>query len=344
MSTFMSSVFRRCFNPRSPRGGATLSLLAAPKGGKFQSTLPTRGSDIATGAGGLANVRFNPRSPRGGATTRINKHRRSTNSFNPRSPRGGATSARCTSRKRLCRFNPRSPRGGATVTQRSLFIVPMFQSTLPTRGSDGSPASFRHTAYGFQSTLPTRGSDAAFAHLLALQFAVSIHAPHEGERLDFAVVARAQNQVSIHAPHEGERRWQRQPQISQYQFQSTLPTRESDCLASSDGIRGRPCFNPRSPRGGATGLLARRVDMGRVSIHAPHEGERRRAARVRAYCPPVSIHAPHEGERRNGIFQSFARLVVSIHAPHEGERRLLARRVDMGRRFNPRSPRGGATT
>ena len=38
------TVFRR-FNPRSPRGGATLDKLMLDYNVKFQSTLPTRGSD-----------------------------------------------------------------------------------------------------------------------------------------------------------------------------------------------------------------------------------------------------------------------------------------------------------
>ena len=56
-------------------------------------------------------------------------------------------------------------------------------------------------------------------------------------------------------------------------FQSTLPTRGSD--ASSLGTRNyHRCFNPRSPRGGATRWRGINLDLRRVSIHAPHEGER----------------------------------------------------------------------
>ena len=126
-----------------------------------------------------------------------------------------------------------------------------FQSTLPTRGSDvhalaipSKPRCFnpRSPRGGatlickngesfpmmFQSTLPTRGSDAMVKRLAATDM------------------------VSIHAPHEGERH--RQPQKyhhRQIQFQSTLPTRGSD--QSTLPTRGSDsCFNPRSPRGGAT--------------------------------------------------------------------------------------------
>ena len=57
------------------------------------------------------------------------------------------------------------------------------------------------------------------------------------------------------------------------------------------------CFNPRSPRGGAT---------------MPHLALRG--------AVPVSIHAPHEGERRPLLLYIWGDTRVSIHAPHEGER------------------------
>ena len=126
-------------------------------------------------------------------------------------------------------FNPRSPRGGATWRGEKIKLCcNIFQSTLPTRGSD------------------------TFAHLFALQLAISIHAPHEGERLKlcnrgthysyfnprsprggatdgfrrrFSFVG-----ISIHAPHEGERRIPRCALSLPIIFQSTLPTRGSDCV------------------------------------------------------------------------------------------------------------------
>ena len=57
----------------------------------FQSTLPTRGSDLLPVAAVGIDLRFNPRSPRGGATSRREYQNWRTNCFNPRSPRGGAT-------------------------------------------------------------------------------------------------------------------------------------------------------------------------------------------------------------------------------------------------------------
>ena len=104
----------------------------------------------------------------------------------------------------------------------------MFQSTLPTRGSDAlglqihrrlavsihaphegerpKPCAGRRCASAFQSTLPTRGSDTICRAISASWARVSIHAPHEGERLSSALNSPTQNNT----------------------FQSTLPTRGSD--------------------------------------------------------------------------------------------------------------------
>ena len=61
------------------------------------------------------------------------------------------------------------------------------------------------------------------------------------------------------------------------QFQSTLPTRGSDAWIPEDNMRER------------------------VSIHAPHEGERPAISIDSAAASGVSIHAPHEGERLAGV-------------------------------------------
>ena len=58
----------------------------------------------------------------------------------------------------------------------------------------------------------------------------------------------------------------------------------------------------------------------------------------------ISIHAPHEGERQRYGWRAVCALHISIHAPHEGERPLGAvRNIPLPKYFNPRSPRGGAT-
>ena len=82
-----------------------------------------------------------------------------------------------------------------------------------------------------------------------------------------------------------------------------------------------------------------------VSIHAPHEGERLLNAMYGTHSYYwVSIHAPHEGERPTFAHLLALQLAVSIHAPHEGERRIYHSLPHRKEGFNPRSPRGGATT
>ena len=152
---------------------------------------------------------FNPRSPRGGATVIIIPQYLQHLGFNPRSPRGGATAFHSTALPCYCGFNPRSPRGGATIVKN--FIIAnqtMFQSTLPTRGSDWHSLLNWYFAVGFNPRSPRGG--ATNAHLTRFQhIKVSIHAPHEGEQLYPYFLQLHFLYVSIHAPHEGERQYLR---------------------------------------------------------------------------------------------------------------------------------------
>ena len=148
-----------------------------------------------------------------------------------------------------------------------------FQSTLPTRGSDDYRGGLDRPLIMFQSTLPTRGSDRCCPGA-ARTVDVSIHAPHEGERRRTGATSAAgislfqstlptrgsdvwlvgnsaRDGVSIHAPHEGERRLQSFHGNCRCEFQSTLPTRGSD-QSTLPVYPVHICFNPRSPRGGAT--------------------------------------------------------------------------------------------
>ena len=264
----------------------------------------------------------------------------------------------------------------------------------------------------FQSTLPTRGSDLVFCAKFQLDKLISIHAPHEGERLNPAAGWLRRHAISIHAPHEGERRAADQTAIQNNIFQSTLPTRGSDqdghaaavdkdhisIHAPHEGERRAASlivltpleyFNPRSPRGGATGRKAFERITGEFQSTLPTRGSDVIGSRAICVANSISIHAPHEGERPSfllftsavAVFQStlptrgsdmaagkspqeirhfnprsprggatfllsfyFIISHISIHAPHEGERRNFAIKTSMYKYFNPRSPRGGATT
>ena len=147
--------------------------------------------------------------------------------FNPRSPRGGATVRPTEHDAERTDFNPRSPRGGATFSPRIMGDVSLFQSTLPTRGSDtklikicitklhisihapheGERLSIKISgadANIFQSTLPTRGSDQYKRDITTVSSDFNPRSPRGGAtRNKFA--AAPLRQISIHAPHEGER-------------------------------------------------------------------------------------------------------------------------------------------
>ena len=194
-------------------------------------------------------------------------------------------------------FNPRSPRGGATKIDLTGYVTinSLFQSTLPTRGSD------------------------CISCCLACCIA-----------------------ISIHAPHEGERQTRQYLQILLMEFQSTLPTRGSDCDKKAGGDRPMN-FNPRSPRGGATLNVGDKLICKAISIHAPHEGERRvRAAHSDSIRQDFNPRSPRGGATFNSAIRQRM-WVISIHAPHEGERRCVCMVCVHVVDFNPRSPRGGAT-
>ena len=58
-----------------------------------------------------------------------------------------------------------------------------------------------------------------------------------------------------------------------------------------------------------------------ISIHAPHEGERRATLGYDYDIMDISTPAPHGGVGRHLPQGGGEGQKVSIHAPHEGERR-----------------------
>ena len=127
-------------------------------------------------------------------------------------------------------------------------------------------------------------------------------------------------------------------------FQSTLPTRGSDIVLIAQGIKAVRVSIHAPHEGERQPSPPWRRRLKNVSIHAPHEGERHYRGGLDRPLIIVSIHAPHEGERQPSPPWRRRLKNVSIHAPHEGERpagsAAIARATGS---FNPRSPRGGAT-
>ena len=150
----------------------------------------------------------------------------------------------------------------------------------------------------------------------------------------------------------------------QQPFQSTLPTRGSDLSMGLGRVRNAH-FNPRSPRGGATDTLYKVLAANAISIHAPHEGERRDSRefyilslRFQSTLPTrgsdmsiflqqrlwqISIHAPHEGERQFFDFGRERLQQFQSTLPTRGSDFLPSHSSPFSLNFNPRSPRGGAT-
>ena len=195
----------------------------------------------------------------------------------------------------------------------------------------------------FQSTLPTRGSDGKWFES-ADTIKISIHAPHEGERLMsispsticatyfnprsprggatvYTDVSHFALGISIHAPHEGERRSLCGGCLPYGAFQSTLPTRGSDLAF---------------PRVGHCPV--------KISIHAPHEGERRASNVDRSAAWRFQSTLPTRGSDADVppdwdiSFMDF-----NPRSPRGGATLYQTKYSQIRVYFNPRSPRGGAT-
>ena len=127
--------------------------------GLFQSTLPTRGSDLPLSSLPSSCLCFNPRSPRGGATSRPCR---------TASPRSG--------------FNPRSPRGGATPNSRTTGAGQNVSIHAPHEGERLEHDLNDLKRFDVSIHAPHEGERRS-ARLMPYSWSlVSIHAPHEGER------------------------------------------------------------------------------------------------------------------------------------------------------------------
>ena len=103
-------------------------------------------------------------------------------------------------------------------------------------------------------------------------------------------------------------------------FQSTLPTRGSDAEAE---FRCHVC--------------------GRISIHAPHEGERLYTQADGWFCPNFNPRSPRGGATARKMVKRCGRRDFNPRSPRGGATSVVTL-LQLGHaHFNPRSPRGGAT-
>ena len=148
---------------------------------KFQSTLPTRGSDISL-------------SPNRQRCTPISIH----------APHEGERLILPFLPALHAYFNPRSPRGGATYTRGLMVGFVPISIHAPHEGERLAALGMGVRVWAFQSTLPTRGSDWHRLMEFVGDLDFNPRSPRGGATI-YYVTCRDKKQISIHAPHEGER-------------------------------------------------------------------------------------------------------------------------------------------
>ena len=125
-------------------------------------------------------------------------------------------------------FNPRSPRGGATDSDLISVADALFQSTLPTRGSDFLLRARANGCLYFNPRSPRGGATYTFLSWYCQCVYFNPRSPRGGATGDCRKPSSRKRGISIHAPHEGERQAIRPLFARARRFQSTLPTRGSD--------------------------------------------------------------------------------------------------------------------
>ena len=154
-------------------------------GKQFQSTLPTRGSDMDRGIYAVLRV-ISIHAPHEGERHKAAIRGMRNPIFQSTLPTRGSDLPLLPLDPPLPYISIHAPHEGERRLTKWLFVIKdaIFQSTLPTRGSDlSNTVSMAWILVLFQSTLPTRGSDASEHLFLSVSIDISIHAPHEGERL-----------------------------------------------------------------------------------------------------------------------------------------------------------------
>ena len=108
----------------------------------------------------------------------------------------------------------------------------------------------------FQSTLPTRGSDAVDYYTKNVPYEISIHAPHEGER-PFSLINNYYFAIRFQStlPTRGSDIAGVGLTSTSDGFQSTLPTRGSDLLFDVDCPRLEVFQSTLPTRGSDTEVL-----------------------------------------------------------------------------------------
>ena len=289
---------------------------------RFQSTLPTRGSDELGARTPRDEVNFNPRSPRGGATSCNKPSRGARCNFNPRSPRGGATPCRTGGAGGQMDFNPRSPRGGATDIQYKR------QRRIP-----------------ISIHAPHEGERLGGSKSMGKKVKISIHAPHEGERRTSAHGASAHNSnFNPRSPRGGATAREPLRAVAYTDFNPRSP-RGGATRRLKMHTRRMTNFNPRSPRGGATKALGIAPNTFRhFNPRSPRGGATPIPLQRGMLSVFISIHAPHEGERRIGLLNVGSFVTFQSTLPTRGSDIFFSLCVIIVYRFQSTLPTRGSDT
>ena len=130
-------------------------------------------------------------------------------------------------------FNPRSPCGERLQSSLSIFLMQLFQSTLPVRGATRA-SQLKAAYFQFQSTLPVRGATLVRRSICANASHFNPRSPC-GERPKPRSEPEYMQVISIHAPRAGSDGTCFQLRVWERLFQSTLPVRgatqrDRECL------------------------------------------------------------------------------------------------------------------
>ena len=150
---------------------------------------------------------------------------------------------------------------------------------------------------------------------------ISIHAPHEGERQGYQLrPAFAYPNFNPRSPRGGATKGRKRAQRRQT-FQSTLPTRGSDCPKSWINLWGWVFQSTLPTRGSDSAPNATRPANKRFQSTLPTRGSDSKGQKPRRELKIFQSTLPTRGSdakmREKGLT-----LEISIHAPHEGERRI----------------------
>ena len=193
-------------------------------------------------------------------------------------------------------FNPRSPRGGATPFASTLAHATAFQSTLPTRGSDGWHTDLLRMRRNFNPRSPRGGATPINGIDCPKTVYFNPRSPRGGATTQGRGNCGLHGNFNPRSPRGGATVPSSTGSYHRNDFNPRSPrggaTRGDGCGSAPDGH-----FNPRSPRGGATPLSFSFVIFWYIfqstlptrGSDVPHF--------ALAEAVPISIHAPHEGER-----------------------------------------------